>query len=173
MSNQLINIVEANLSEWNHTIAENNALKSDLRTLRRKYVLPIKHSEFHKWYSLDSSDQLQHKKIEDFHKDVMNLAAKNDINMDKWESALIYLIILDEPGPISLGGGFPKVQVSVDSEGKMTQDVQFDLETAVENPIVQKFIADIRKHNVLIKDPPPLPKKQVGSRKVDWRPIWE
>lgn len=173
MWEKLSNIAQANKAEWNRTVAENSELIPDLRTLRKRYGLPIEHSEFYNWYRFDYPDSEQSKKLEKFHQDVDDLAAKHKINMDKWSSPFIYLIVLGEPGPISLGGGFPKIQVQQDSEGRITNEVLIDLETAVDNPIIQKYIADIHKQNILAKDPPPLPKKQVGSRKVDWQPVWE
>lgn len=169
MWKKLNGIAEANLAEWNRTVYENSALSSDLRALRRKYGLPIKHEEFRYWYDEPKRNQ----QIEEFHKDVDKLAVKHDINTEKWGSPFFYLIVLNDPGPVSLGSGFPAVHTSTNSEGKMIRQVAPDLETALDNPIVQRYIADIHKQNILAEDPPPSPKRQAGSRKVDWRPVWE
>jgi hypothetical protein len=173
-ANQLNEIAAANLSEWKRTVEENQGLQQELRVLRAKYGLPISRSEFHKWYSsIEGSDENQRQHKEQFYEDVVKLAKKYELNMQKWGNPFIYLVVLGEVGPIFLESGYPSVAVSIDEEGRIFQRIEPTLDTAISNPIIQQFMASIHKSNVLTLDPPPQPQKEPRGRGIDWRPILE
>lgn len=170
---QLQEIASANWSEWKRTVGENQALQLDLCALRKRYRLPVKHEDFDSWYNINWFDESQHQRQEQFHKDVKKLAEKHQVNMQKWGSPFIYLIVLGEPGPIFIERGYPSITVSIDEKGRIIQNIVPALDTAMSNPIVQRYMANMHKSNVLTLDPPPQPQKKLGSRKTDWRPVLE
>ena len=168
----LLGIFEANKRKWQRLVEDSQELRADLDALRVRHGFPLKMSKVAPW--IDKAGLQERKQLS---QEIADLATKHGIPQ-KWRNALWHLAVTGRAWGLMLEMGFPSgrfvptVQQTEHGESShVKHEIVIDSETAVNNPIVQKFIQEMRKQFL---EKPPKPQPTPGNpRKLNWQPVWE
>ena len=163
---KLWEIAEAYELKWQRLIENNQDLRNELRSLRGRYAgLPLRVEEVTKWIDGTSSDIQQQ-----FGKEVEQLRKRHGIP-EIWKTTFWYLAITRTPISVPFPLGSPKGHFVERENGSKGSKLIINDETAIHNPIVQKWIRAWQKQFL---EPPPRPHPMKDNpRKLDWQPVWE
>jgi hypothetical protein len=164
---RLLNIAEAERSEWQRTVVENQEFAAGIQQLRQSLGLPVaNHMAFIRW--LENTDgEIQ----EQLHKAIEELMDKHHARKE-WFGAIWNRVIGGDKffmGP-SFSLGFPKGK-SWYEDGRVIYQPVIDETVDRKNPIVQNYI-DLMLDGTRSTPPKPQPSKN-NPRKLDWIPVWE
>lgn len=189
-------IADGNRSEWQRTVMENRPLQRDLSKLRPKYGLPLPTLDATRFYDEQYKLAEQHvneqfAEYERLHvkgsaegqtftysiplrEELRQLAIEHGLNWKKWGRNLEMLAVFGkERAPLGFNIGFPGATGKSLDGGGYLLEVQLTPSVDVTNPVVQRYLADVHKKNVLASEPPPEPTPIDGTRELDWRPLQE
>jgi len=166
---KLLAIADANRSECQRLIEENQDLQHDMAKMRGKYGFPVDLAGYAQWFT--KHEQLGHFDfLNGLNRDIKDLMQRHRIP-SKWEDAVRSLFIHGDTGvlgPFNMGipgGHFERL-----ADGTFKPIVEIDDQTALWSSVVQKHISRIQERGA---GKPPQPTIVNARGKKDWRPVWE
>ncbi len=172
--------LDANRSEGERLL-ENQELMAEVKRLQREYGLPFgSDAESKRYWEVLTNDgkvetetgQVALGPAFDRHAKLINqlrLLFTKYALPDRLYDALWGLVFLGRPGVQYGGGAFPAAPFPKYGE-RETPHLLIYPDTDIDNPMVLQYIRDWQASR---REQPPGPKTIPGSRKVDWRPVWE
>lgn len=165
---RLWNIGQALISERQRIVDENDELHFDLIHLREQYHIDFRDIQDQvEWMDKQSIETLQR-----FSKDIENLKKKHRINErtnDRFWELLWNISPKHGFYTKRILGGMPIIHASK----QLGYVLLITPETDIRNELVIRFIEIWQKNRLKEKDPPPQPEKIKGSKRLDWRSLWE
>jgi len=165
---KLLKITEADKSEWQRTVEDNEEFAEDIKRLRPSFGLPVTgFIAFTIW--LDNAIKLGTEKR--LGEEIKELMKKHHIR-EKWFIAIRDRVIGGDDFPIgpTFKGGLPGGRSWRDGEN-VKYELIIDENVALDNPIVQNYIKQMLDYN---RSAPPKPQPTKNNpRKLDWTPVWE
>jgi hypothetical protein len=164
---RLQNIADAEKSEWQRTVIENQEFANDIQQLRQSFGLPVVGFQaFIEWLEnteADIQESLNHA--------IQALMEKHRIR-EKWSETIWRRVIGGDDFPIgpSFSLGFPSERWWREGE-EIKHQLVIDEHVDLGNPIVQDNIKHWLDHS---RSTPPQPQPSKDNRRrLDWTPVWE
>ena len=166
----LYRISGADQKEWERLFVGNNQLDTDMKALQKKWNRPFPDSRAQvRWVEgFFLANDFEPLLI--FQNEIAALAVKHKIPK-RWIDSLKGWANTGKMRSGSLSFGLPGVQY-VGERGSKRQEIVLGPDVDVSNPIVQEYIALLRRLAPENIPPQPQPMKD-NKRKLDWRPVWE